>query len=88
MAVNHLRSATTLKPVCGARGRVIRYSYANVTCKRCKKLATARAGQVDAILTDEDGNVFALEIKTVGDTRPGNALTSDDILAAYAKPDG
>ena len=39
MSKNHLRCETTLGPLCGADGRVIRYSKANVTCKRCRAIA-------------------------------------------------
>ena len=47
MSKNHLRCETTLGPLCGADGRVIRYSRANVTCRRCRAIAE-KTPKIDA----------------------------------------
>ena len=52
MGANHHRNTVTLKPTCGAKGRIIQYSQGNVTCKRCLALMpkanpTQRAPQTE-----------------------------------------
>ncbi len=97
MNANHLRCDTTLGPLCGAHGRMIRYSKANVTCKRCQAIAekTPTIDPETAIFLRRVALDLAergIEAPTEADMIDGMRRTierDDELLAAFtrANPD-